>query len=284
MAQVHPGLLHLLQKPAPRVVIAHLTDGKNGEAWSPADLDIVRDDVQLAVIAAIQKAPAAALLAPQRVVAVQSEEDARADAAGADQRAVAAAADVHAQRRPYRLPSYAQIPLRVLADRVRAVSTVAVSSASGCSCSRVMGYSGVSGPKSATRRAVCFQAPVSLNRRTFPADRHSFTPEGDRHRRHELIGGAEGALGQRQDGVQVVLLDADGGLAHVVQRDVAERVAAGLVVGDVPILPPAAVGDVDRRCGDALGAPSILCGRQPVAIRLGHGQLGVDRAIEMLAP
>jgi hypothetical protein len=57
-----------------------------------------------------------------------------------------------------------------------AVSYVAVITASGCDCNKVMGYETVGFEKSATRNAVCFQEPVSLNRRTFFADKHSFSP------------------------------------------------------------------------------------------------------------
>ena len=38
------------------------------------------------------------------------------------------------------------------------------------------GVSGVRGPNKATRSAVCFHSPVSENRRTFFADKHSLMP------------------------------------------------------------------------------------------------------------
>jgi hypothetical protein len=40
----------------------------------------------------------------------------------------------------------------------------------------VIGYSATGSEKSATRRAVCFQAPVSLKTRSRRADRHSRIP------------------------------------------------------------------------------------------------------------
>ncbi len=58
----------------------------------------------------------------------------------------------------------------------RAVSRVAVTSASRCRCRSVIGYSATGSEKSATRSAVCFQLPVSLKTRTFAAERHSFIP------------------------------------------------------------------------------------------------------------
>ena len=58
----------------------------------------------------------------------------------------------------------------------RAVSRVAVTSASRCRCSRVMGYSATGSENRATRSAVCFQLPVSLKTRTFAAERHSLIP------------------------------------------------------------------------------------------------------------
>ena len=79
----------------------------------------------------------------------------------------------------------------------------------------------------------------------FPGREAFLDSQRDRHGRNELVSGAEGALGQGQDGIQVILLHPNGGVAQLVQGDLAVGMPAGLVVGDVPVLTPAAVGDVD---------------------------------------
>ena len=54
-----------------------------------SDLDVVLDDVLLAVVAAVEEAAGAAFFAAEGVIALEGEERARADAAGADEGAVA---------------------------------------------------------------------------------------------------------------------------------------------------------------------------------------------------
>ncbi len=173
--------------------------------------------MQLAVIPAIEEAPAAALLPAEGMVAVQGEKDTAAHAAHAQHGVVVVGSDIEVKRCHVDLSFNPKSHSGCWLTGWLAVSMVAVSKASGCSCSSVIGYSTVSGPKSATRKAVCFQAPVSLNRRTFLADRHSLMPERDRHGRHELVGRAESALGQGDDRVQVVFLHAHGRIAQLFQ-------------------------------------------------------------------
>ena len=68
VAQLEPGVRHLARAACrPAVVVADLADRDDGEGRAEQRLDVVGDDVQLAVIAAVEEAAAAALLAAQRV-------------------------------------------------------------------------------------------------------------------------------------------------------------------------------------------------------------------------
>ena len=105
--------------------------------------------------------------------------------------------------------------------------------------------------------------------------------EGHGHGRNELIGGAETPLCQGENGVDVVFLDADGGIAHVVEGDVTERVSARLVVGDMAVLAPPAVGQVDGCGRDAFFDRFDGIGREPDPVFGGHGKFRMHRVVEM---
>ena len=86
---VHSGRAHLVEQPAPGLVVAHLADRHDVERLRrprpEQDRRVVRDDVQLAVVPHVEQARGTALVAPEVVRAFQGEEDARPDAAHADQ-------------------------------------------------------------------------------------------------------------------------------------------------------------------------------------------------------
>ena len=67
-------------------------------------------------------------------------------------------------------------------------------------------------------------------------------------------------MGQGEDRVDVVLLDADRGALQFLQARLVERVAPGLVVGDVPILAPAPEGQVEGTASIAARTLSMVEG------------------------
>src|SRR5690349_5560308 len=158
---VHAGSAHFGHHLPPGRICAHFANGNNAEvapwAGSQQPGHVMADDVQFAVIADVEQPAEAALLAPQCVIFIQGKENAAADSANADQTAIFK--EIPAQV-PLRFQNSSHSGFSLMGWR--AVSSVAVMMASGCRCSSVMGYSGVGSLNSATRRAVCFQAPVSL--------------------------------------------------------------------------------------------------------------------------
>lgn len=232
---VEPCRVHLLHESPPSAILADFADRDHGDAVAEKLPEVVADDVEFAVVPAFKQVGLAALLAAEGAVSLQRQEDARADTAGPDDEVVAPG-----HERP-RSHSGCRPTWWV------AVSMVAVSNASRWSCSRVIGYSVVSGPEQphAQRRLL---AGAGVAEQTDPARGQDLAhTEGHRHRRHQLVGAAEGSLGERDDCLDVVLLNACGRAPELVHREGAERVAAGLVVGDVAVLAPTPVDQVSRR-------------------------------------
>jgi hypothetical protein len=59
-------------------------------------------------------------------------------------------------------------------------------------------------------------------------------------------------LGDGDERVEVILLDARAGLAQLIESNLAVRMPACLVIGNVPILTQTAVGEIDARVGNPL--------------------------------
>jgi hypothetical protein len=68
------------------------------EQGTEENLDVVREDMQLAVVAPVEEVPTPALLAAERVIAMQGKEGAGADPTHTDHGPIAAIADVYAER------------------------------------------------------------------------------------------------------------------------------------------------------------------------------------------
>ena len=160
-----PTACHLRHQARPVAVPSHPPDRADCEAFPEQRFHVVADDVQLAVVPAVEETAGPAFLPAQRLVALEEEEGPVADSAGAH----------HAAEPQRTRGEVAEAPSRPQRPRShsgcsemgwRAVSSVAVISASGWFCRSVMGYSAVGSEKRATRSAVCFQAPVSEKSRT----------------------------------------------------------------------------------------------------------------------
>ena len=67
-----------------------------------------------------------------------------------------------------------------------------------------------------------------------------------------MIGCAEGSLGKGEDGVDVIFLNPDRRIAHIIERNVTEGMTASLIIGDMTILSPAAIGQSNG------GSPNFL--------------------------
>ena len=83
------GLFHFRDQAAAGVFVADLADGVGLELGAEQGLDVVRDDVELAVVLAVEEPAASAFFAAEGVVGVEAEDHAPADSADADQGLVA---------------------------------------------------------------------------------------------------------------------------------------------------------------------------------------------------
>ena len=71
-------------------------------------------------------------------------------------------------------------------------------------------------------------------------------PQCDRHGRNKLVGRTERPVRQRDDRINIVVLNADGRVCDFLQRRVVKWMAAGLVIGNVSILAPPTHSNVHR--------------------------------------
>ena len=164
MLEARTRIPQLVAKPSTGLIVAHAAHGMYRDSRprrSEEHREVVRDDVQLAVVPRIAQAREPAFLSSQGTVLFQEERDAPPYPAGADDAVEEVRPAVHGTQ-PAHVPAPPKSQPGFSARGCRAVSMVAVIMASGCSCSRVMGYSATGGEKRATRSAVCFQDPVSL--------------------------------------------------------------------------------------------------------------------------
>ena len=88
---------HFLHQPASGRIVADSAHRQGFEIPAHQALHIVADDMQLAVVAAVEELPAPALLAAERVVSTQREEGSGADASGADH-GIVFSGGVHGER------------------------------------------------------------------------------------------------------------------------------------------------------------------------------------------
>ncbi len=84
MAEVQTDRPHLIDELDSGSVLADFADRNHAHRFTDQELHVVEDDMQLAVVAGVEKCYRTALLASQKFIAEKTHEDPRADATGAD--------------------------------------------------------------------------------------------------------------------------------------------------------------------------------------------------------
>jgi hypothetical protein len=86
VAQVQPGHAHFFYQALPGFVVPHLADRQYGNVLPQQYFNIMRNDMQLAVIPPVDKVTAAALFTAQAVLSIQQEKRPAADSSHAQHR------------------------------------------------------------------------------------------------------------------------------------------------------------------------------------------------------